>query len=90
MGEGDDGADHNMASNSDKRFFNKNPAEGLVGRPDKRSKEVVIFSKKSVEGSINDMATQQKKVVVKDLLAVLKSDPRLAHKPLVYQLQNRV
>jgi len=27
---------------------------------------------------------------MKDLLAVLKSDSRLSHKPLVYQLQNRV
>lgn len=90
MGEGDDIGEHHMATTLEKRYFNKNPAEGLVGRPDKRSKEVIIFSKKSVEGSINDMATVQKKVAVKDLLEVLKSDPRLAHKPLVYQLQNRV
>ena len=29
-------------------------------------------------------------VIMKDLLAVLKADARLSHKPLVYQLQNRV
>ena len=64
--------------------------EGLIGKPDSKTKEVVIISKKQVEESANDIATQQKKVIMKDLLAVLKSDSRLAHKPLVYQLQNRV
>ena len=78
-----------VPSNLQKRF-NKMQPEGLIGKPDSKTKEVVIISKKQVEESANDIATQQKKVIMKDLLAVLKSDSRLAHKPLVYQLQNRV
>jgi len=47
----------NLVTNPRKSFFNKNPPEGLIGRPEKKSKEVVIFSKKSVEESTNDVAT---------------------------------
>jgi len=81
-----DGLDTGAASNPSKRFLNKMLPEGLVGDPDKKQKEVVILSKKSVEESANDISTLQKKVILKDLLAVLKTDSRLAHKPLVYQL----
>ena len=51
---------------------------------------MVILSKKSVIESVHDVQTLPKKVIMKDLLAVLKADARLSHKPLVYQLQNRV
>ena len=58
--------------------------EGLVGRTDVKKKEVVILSKKSVVDSLQDISTIQKKVMMKDLISVLKADSRLAHKPLVY------
>ena len=83
-----DGNDTNQVSGNIKRF-NKMAPEGLIGKPDTKKKEVVILSKKSVVDSVHDVSTISKKVIMKDLLAVLKSDPRLAHKPLVYQLQNK-
>jgi len=45
---------------------------------------VVILSKKAVEETSTDISTVNEKVTIKDLIAVLKSDPRLAHKPIVY------
>lgn len=50
-------AEMNPISSTRKSFFNKNTPEGLIGRPESKSKEVVIFSKKSVEESVNDVAT---------------------------------
>ena len=47
----------NLISSTRKSFFNKNAPEGLIGRPENKSKEVVIFSKKSVQESVNDVAT---------------------------------
>lgn len=80
-----DANDMNMASGSLKKF-NKMAPEGLIGRTDVKKKEVVILSKKAVTESLMDISTMQKKVVMKDLIAVLKADSRLAHRPLVYQL----
>ena len=85
----DDGADTSAAANANKRGNNKKDPKGLIGWPVTEEKGVVIFSKKSVEESANDISTQSKKITMKDLLAVLKDDSRLAHKPLVYQLQNK-
>ena len=88
--EAQDGAEPIIATNSIKRMFSKMAPEGLIGRADSKSKDVVILSRKTIIESNHDIATQQKKVIMKDLLSVLKSDSRLAHKPLVYQLDNRV
>ena len=84
-----EGNETNTTINANKRGFNKTIPEGLIGKADTKKKEIVILSKKSVEESANDYATQTKKVVMKDFLALLKEDPRLAHKPLTYRLQNK-
>ena len=91
-GDDDDGGDNQLGnqSNSMKRLFNKMPPEGLIGDAEKKNKEIVILSKKAVDGTSNDISTLSEKVMLKDLVAVLKSDSRLAHKPIIYQLQNRV
>ena len=81
-----DGNDINVASNSAKRSNKSQQSEALIGEPNSKERSVVILSKKSIEESVHDIATLQKKVIMKDLISVLKDDPRLAHKPLVYQL----
>ena len=83
-----DGNDLNMNSASAKRSNKSQQTEGLIGEPTSKERSVIIMSKKSVEESVGDIATLQKKIIMKDLISVLKDDSRLAHKPLVYQLQN--
>ena len=78
--------DLGFPSSSMKRLFNKMPPEGIVGDLEKKKKEVVVLSHKEVTQSASDVSTILEKVSMKDLLSVLKSDSRLAHKPLVYQL----
>ena len=77
-----------MNSASAKRSNKSQQTEGLIGEPTSKERSVIIMSKKSVEESVGDIATLQKKIIMKDLISVLKDDSRLAHKPLVYQLQN--
>ena len=84
-----EGNDMNMAPGNVKRQ-NKMAPEGLIGKNDIKKKEVVVLSKKSVVESAYDVVSAiPKKVIMKDLISVLKADSRLAHKPLVYQLQNK-
>ena len=80
-----------LPSSSMKRLFNKMPAEGLIGEADKKQKEVVVLSNKTVAESAEDISTSEQKmlVIMKDLLSVLKNDSRLSHRPIVYQLQNK-
>ena len=62
----------------------------LIGPTEQRRKEIVVMSSKDVNDSQRDVVTSQnqKKIIVKDLVNLMKSDPRLSHKPLLYQLQN--
>ena len=89
---GDDDAveSHGVASSNKNRPFPRMAPDGLIGEQEKKQKEVVVLSKKAIDETTNDISTLTEKVLLKDLIAVLKSDSRLAHKPLVYQLQNRV
>ena len=43
-----DGNDINASTNQVKRLFSKMAPDGLIGRNDSKTKEVVILSKKSV------------------------------------------
>ena len=79
-----------IESQSNRMYANKPGPHNLIASPDLKGKEVVILSKKSVVASSQDIATQQKKIIVKDLLSVMRNDSRLAHRALVYQLQNKV
>ena len=64
--------------------------EGLLGHPEmNKKKSIVVLSDKQVEKSKKDYVTRwQKKILVRDLINVMKRDSRLVHRPLVYELQN--
>lgn len=56
-GGAQDGAESNIASSSTKRMFSKMAPEGLIGKPDTKSKQVVILSRKDIIESNKDIAT---------------------------------
>jgi len=64
--------------------------EGLIGQPENsKKKSIVVLSDKQVEKSKRDIVTTLPKPIrVRDLLTVMKKDPRFVHRPLVYELQN--
>ena len=71
-------------------YNNKMPPDALIGPPeDKKKKTIVVLSNKEVEQSRRDIVTTlPRKVCVRDLVSVMRADPRLSHRPLLYQLQN--
>ena len=71
-------------------YNNKMAPEALIGPPeDKKKKTIVVLSNKEVEQSRRDIVTTlPRKVCVRDLVNVMRADPRLSHRPLLYQLQN--
>ena len=79
-----------MAGGSSHKLSNKMAPEGLIGLPESgKKKSIVVLSHKQVEKSRRDIVTTvPKKIIVRDLLNVMKSDARLVHRPLVYELQN--
>jgi len=64
--------------------------DGLIGYPESnKKKSIVVLSDKQVEKSKKDyVTTLPKKILVRDLINVMKRDSRLVHRPLVYELQN--
>ena len=65
-------------------------SEGLIGQPEtNKKKSIVVLSNKKVEKSKRDIVTTlPKKIIVRDLLSVMRKDSRFMHRPLVYELQN--
>ena len=64
--------------------------EGLIGQPESnKKKSIVVLSSTHVEKTVKDIVTTlPKKILVRDLINVMKRDSRLVHRPLVYELQN--
>lgn len=58
--------------------------------PETHTKNIVISSSKTLEEGkdFGIIVANTKKIIVKDLLSVLRQDPHLRNKPLVYQLTN--
>ena len=75
-----------MAGGPGLKSSNKTAPEGLIGPPEiGKKKSVVVLSSKHVEKSKKDIVTTlPKKIIVRDLYNVMKADPRLVHRPLVY------
>lgn len=64
-------------------------ATSIVGPTEEVKKQLVIMSGKDVSETQTDVYTSvPKKIVLKDLLAVMKKDARLRNKALHYSLQN--
>lgn len=72
-----------------RRFINKEVTTSIIGPTEEVKKQLVIMSSKDVLDSQTDVYTSvPKKIVLKDLLTVMKKDARLRNKALHYTLQN--
>ena len=72
-----------------RRFINKEAIASIVGPREESHKQVVVMTAKDVADTHRDVYTSvPKKVIMKDLLNVLKRDSRLRNRPLHYMLLN--
>ena len=70
-------------------YNNKMAPEALIGQPEDKRKTIVVLSNREVERSKRDIVTTlPRKICVRDLVNVMRVDPVLNHRPLLYQLQN--
>lgn len=77
------------AAGSSRRFVNKEVAASVVGPSEEVSKHIVVMAGKDLAETQKDVFTSvPKKIILKDLLVVMKKDSRLSNKPLHYLLQN--
>ena len=72
-----------------RKFINKQVAGSIIGPNEEKKKQIVILSSKCITNTQSDVVTSiPKKIILKDLLSVMRRDPRMRHKSLLYLLQN--
>lgn len=70
-----------------RRFINKEVVASIIGPSEEIKKPIVVMSGKDVVQTNHDVYTSvPKKIILKDLLTVMKRDSRLRNKPLQYVL----
>ena len=75
------------AQGKGRRFITKDAVSSIIGPMEEVKKQLVIMSGKDVTESQSDVYTSvPKKIVLKDLLTVMKKDARLRNKALHYSL----